>query len=100
MLRLFLRKKQPTMAPPPTDAYYRTASVPPLAPQQVRERTFIAAGIGRRGFDANDVRKFLHRAADDLAAARAELAWVRDENDRIKHALRQWQTDHARMVAR
>ena len=38
---------------------------------------------------------FLNRAANDLAAVYAELAAAREETQRIKDALRQWQTDQA-----
>jgi DivIVA domain-containing protein len=65
-----------------------TAGLPPLTPGRVRERQFRRA---RHGLDPADVHDFLHRVADELAAARAEVAWTRAENLRIKEALRGWQ---------
>jgi hypothetical protein len=42
------------------------------------------------------VDEFLGRVADDLHLVYAELAQSRDENVRIKSALRQWQSRQAR----
>lgn len=65
--------------------HYRSAARWPLSPGQVRGRQFTPA---RRGVDATEVELFLSRVADDLA----ELGRTRDENVRIKRALRDWQS--------
>lgn len=87
----FLQRLLRGAPPPPAPHTYRTVQLPPLTPGQVRDRTFGAARR-RGGFDASEVRAFLRRTAGDLAAAYAELDSVREENDRIKRALRQWQS--------
>ncbi|MER7458915.1 DivIVA domain-containing protein [Micromonospora sp. NPDC126480] len=69
--------------------HYRSAAYRPLSPGQVRERQFARV---RRGVDATEVELFLRRVADDLAALHAELGRTRDENIRIKRALRDWQS--------
>ncbi len=61
----------------------------PLSAGQVRDRQFRNV---RRGVDPIEVRLYLHRVANELAAARAELAASREENVRIKDALRDWQS--------
>ncbi len=69
--------------------HYRSAARWPLSPGQVRGRQFTPA---RRGIDPTEVELFLSRVADDLAALHAELGRTRDENVRIKRALRDWQS--------
>ncbi|MDG4763452.1 DivIVA domain-containing protein [Solwaraspora sp. WMMD406] len=68
---------------------------PPLRPRitagQVRDRQFNQV---RRGLDPTEVYAFLHRVAEDVADLRDEVQRTRDENMRIKHALRDWQTRH------
>ncbi|WBC00487.1 MULTISPECIES: DivIVA domain-containing protein [unclassified Solwaraspora] len=63
---------------------------PSISPGLVRERRF--TGRTRRGCDPTEVRTFLHLVADELTALRAELHSTRDENVRIKQALREWQS--------
>ncbi|SDZ17500.1 DivIVA domain-containing protein [Micromonospora pattaloongensis] len=67
-----------------------------LSPRHVREREFAVTRLGRRGLDPHDVRTFLDRVAVDLGALQAEVVRVRRENERIKRALRDWQSMHAR----
>ncbi|MDG4831557.1 hypothetical protein O7627_19955 [Solwaraspora sp. WMMD1047] len=71
-------------------AYYRSVRHEPISPGQVRDRRF--PEHIRHGCDPGEVRAFLHLVADELAALRAELATTRDENLRIKQALREWQS--------
>ena len=71
-------------------AYYRTLERQQISPGQVRERCF--AQRIRHGLDPGEVGAFQHLVADELAALRAELASTRDENLRIKRALRDWQS--------
>ncbi|GAB3182017.1 DivIVA domain-containing protein [Micromonospora palomenae] len=75
---------------------YRSAAYHPLRPWQVRERRFRSTPLGRRGLDPGEVREFLDRAASDLAAVYDALAQSRRETDRIKDALRRWQSEQAR----
>ncbi|MFJ8578418.1 DivIVA domain-containing protein [Micromonospora sp. NPDC093277] len=90
------RRRQRSVHPP---AYYRSATYRLLRPWQVRERRFRPTRLGRRGLDPQEVREFLDRVAGDLAAVYDALAQSRQETDRIKNALRRWQSEqtHARM---
>ncbi|MEU1585335.1 DivIVA domain-containing protein [Micromonospora sp. NPDC005710] len=90
-MRTFLRHLR---AEPPRPAFYRAGSYVPLKPWQVRERTFTRRG--RRGVDAVEVAEFLNRVADDLAEVYAALGSSRRDTERIKDALRCWQSRHAR----
>ena len=64
----------------------------PLRPWHLRNRRF---GIRWRGLDPVEVHTFLNQAATDLAAVYAQLANAREETQRIKDALRQWQSEQA-----
>lgn len=86
-------------------AVYRSSSVPrrsprgrPLWPSQVRSRRFSLVRFGRRGLDPEEVTAFLDRVAGDLAWAYAEVATLREQNKRIKDALRSWQSRQAPTV--
>jgi DivIVA domain-containing protein len=76
---------------------YRSRAYAPLRPWQIRGRRFRYTGFGRRGLDPDDVQEFLDRVADDLASVYAALAASREEADRVKNALKQWQSQQARM---
>ncbi|MDG4785466.1 DivIVA domain-containing protein [Micromonospora sp. WMMD1102] len=71
---------------------YRSVAYRPLWPSQVRLRRFTPVGFGRRGVDPAEVSEFLDQVAGDLARAYAELASAREQNARIKDALRRWQS--------
>ena len=73
-------------------ATYRSTAQLPLRPWHVRNQRFHPTPFGRRGLDPDEVQVFLDRVAYDLHQVYAELAASRDENVRIKNALRQWQT--------
>ncbi|MGK5444196.1 DivIVA domain-containing protein [Micromonospora sp. URMC 105] len=62
-------------------------------PHEVRTREFAAR---RRGVDPDEVREFQARVADELAMLNETVRLLSQENDRIKRALRDWQTLHAR----
>lgn len=64
-----------------------------INPAAVRGRQFPAQ---RRGVNAAEVRAFLSEVADELAALQRELIIVHQENERLKRALRDWQTRHSR----
>ena len=61
----------------------------------MRGQRFAQTSLGRRGVDPAEVREFLDRVADDLALVYAELAQTREQNARIKEALRRWQSRQA-----
>lgn len=65
-----------------------------LRPWQVRRRLFTPRG--RHGVNAAEVRAFLDEVADDLAACYAEVARAHAEADRVRKALREWQTEMTR----
>ncbi|BCL12787.1 DivIVA domain-containing protein [Micromonospora sagamiensis] len=62
-------------------------------PHEVRNREFSPR---RRGVDADEVRGFLADLADELADLYRQLNLLDQENERLKRALRDWQTLHAR----
>ncbi|MDG4810360.1 DivIVA domain-containing protein [Micromonospora sp. WMMD1120] len=64
-----------------------------LTPHEVRTREFAAR---RRGVDLDEVRDFQARVADELAMLNETVRLLSQENDRIRRALRDWQTMHAR----
>lgn len=75
-----------------TAGQYRSATYAPLRPWQVRGRRF---AVTWRGLDPDEVGAFLDRVAHDLTGVYAELARSREENQRIKDALRRWQSSQA-----
>ncbi|SCL51138.1 DivIVA domain-containing protein [Micromonospora yangpuensis] len=78
----------------PCGTPYRSVAGGRLRPWQVRDRLFTPRG--RHGVDAAEVRAFLDRVADDLAACYAEVAATHERADRIRDALREWQSEQAR----
>ncbi|MGC5321180.1 DivIVA domain-containing protein [Micromonospora arida] len=72
---------------------YPTGHPGRLTPLEVRTRAFAAC---RSGVDPDEVREFQARVADDLAMLNETVRLLSQENDRIKRALRDWQTMHAR----
>ncbi|TDB80026.1 DivIVA domain-containing protein [Micromonospora sp. KC721] len=72
---------------------YGTGQPARLTAHEVRTRTFAPR---RRGVDPDEVRAFQSRVADELAGLHDQLRLLVQENDRIKQALRDWQTLHAR----
>ncbi|WP_412102987.1 DivIVA domain-containing protein [Plantactinospora sp. KLBMP9567] len=87
--RLFRRDRRP---PRRLGRSYRSAAYRPLLPSQVRLRRFTPVGLTGRGVDPVEVTAFLDQVASDLARAYNELATVREQNARIKDALRRWQS--------
>jgi DivIVA domain-containing protein len=77
---------------------YRAVGYAPLRPWQVRRRRFPRTGWGRRGLDPVEVELFLDRVAGDLANLYDALAESRAETQRVKDALRQWQSAQARLA--
>lgn len=95
-MRVFLRRARRRQRSVLGSTCYRSAAYHPLRPWQVRERRFRLSPLGRRGLDPQEVREFLDRVAGDLAVVYDALAESRREIDRIKTALRHWQSEQAR----
>ena len=66
-----------------------------LSPEKIRVRSFSRAPLGRRGISENEVSQFCGRVAEEISRWEAENTALRTENDRLKTALRQWQTEQA-----
>ncbi|MEV4627027.1 DivIVA domain-containing protein [Micromonospora sp. NPDC049523] len=67
-----------------------------LRPEQVRLTRFRRTRIGRRGLAEEQVYAFVRRVTDELVAREATEAALREENLRLKEALRAWHTEQAR----
>ncbi|MGI5273409.1 DivIVA domain-containing protein [Nonomuraea sp. CA-218870] len=62
----------------------------PITPDRVRKQQFSRTTLGRRGYSEDEVRSFLYRVADDMAAGDKEKADLRAYIDRMK----QWYKEH------
>ncbi|XVQ84515.1 DivIVA domain-containing protein [Microbispora siamensis] len=62
----------------------------PLTPDRVRKQEFTRTSLGRRGYSEDEVRSFLYRVAEDMAASDKEKADLRAYIDRMK----QWYKEH------
>lgn len=62
-------------------------------PHEVRTHAFDSR---RCGVDPNQVREFQALVADELNDLHQQVRLLNQENDRLKRALRDWQTMHAR----
>ncbi|WP_406045524.1 DivIVA domain-containing protein [Micromonospora sp. NBC_00898] len=72
---------------------YGTGRPDRLTPHEVRTRTFDPR---RRGADPDQVREFQTLVAHELNDLHQQVRMLSQENDRLKRALRDWQTMHAR----
>ena len=74
-------------------------SVRPYGSRLPRRRSgavrFSRAPLGRRGISEDEVSQFCVRVAEEVSRLEAENATLRTENDRLKTALRQWQSEQA-----
>jgi DivIVA domain-containing protein len=61
----------------------------PLTPQRVRASEFNRASLARRGYDVEEVRMFLGRLAEDIAASDNEKSALRAEIERLREWYRQ-----------
>jgi cell division septum initiation protein DivIVA len=66
-----------------------------LSPEKIRGRSFTRAPLGRRGISEDEVSQFCVRVAEEISQWEMENATLRTENDRLKGALRQWQSEQA-----
>src|ERR1043165_10231433 len=67
-----------------------------LSPDKVRHVDFTRTTLGRRGYNTEEVDRFLNRLAEELAARDAREARLRVEAEKIKGALKDWQSANAR----
>lgn len=95
-MRVFFRRARRRRRSVLGPTCYRSAAYHPLRPWQVRGRRFRSTPLGRRGLDPQEVWEFLDRVAADLAAVYDALTSSRRETDRVKDALRRWQSEQAR----
>lgn len=65
-----------------------------LSPDQIRHASFSRTPLGRRGYVEQDVDLLLSRIAADIEGWMAEITGLRAENDMLKVALRDWQSNH------
>lgn len=72
---------------------YGTGLPARLTAHEARTRTFDPC---RRGADPDQVRDFQTQVADELTDLHRRVRLLTEENDRLKRALRDWQTMHAR----
>ncbi|MEO3745049.1 DivIVA domain-containing protein [Plantactinospora sp. B5E13] len=73
------------------------ALYPRLDPNRIRSVRF-SRRSWRRGLDPDEVYAFLARMADEVELLRRDIRVARDDADRVKNALRNWQTRNARAV--
>ncbi|MEV0382034.1 DivIVA domain-containing protein [Nonomuraea sp. NPDC050643] len=66
-----------------------------LTPDRIRNKDFSRTKLGHRGFSEDEVRTFLYRLAEDMAAGDMEKADLRAEVERLKN----WYKDHGTDVA-
>jgi DivIVA domain-containing protein len=62
--------------------------VGPMSPAGIREVRFTRAPIARRGYDIDEVNRFLYRLAEQVAARDAEKAALRAEVERLRDWIR------------
>ncbi|MDT0301804.1 DivIVA domain-containing protein [Streptomonospora wellingtoniae] len=60
-----------------------------LSPERVRAEDFSRTPLGRRGYNEEEVRRFIGRVAEDIAASDAEKASLRAEIDRLRRRYRE-----------
>lgn len=60
----------------------------PLSPAGIRDARFTRSPIGRRGYDIDEVNRFMYRVAEQVAARDAEKASLRAEVERLRDWIR------------
>lgn len=76
-------------------ATYRSSSARAMTPAQIRSAVFGRTPLGRCGYREDEVHALLDRLAFEVAAWSRQADLLLRENDRIKDALRAWQTEQA-----
>ncbi|MFG3420582.1 DivIVA domain-containing protein [Micromonospora sp. NPDC048063] len=72
----------------------------PLTPGRISELALPRTRLGRRGYRPEDVDALLHRLAYEVGERRRRLDLVEQENQRLKQALRTWQSRLGRRATR
>ena len=72
---------------------YGTGLSARMTPREARARAFDPR---RRGVDQDQVRAFQTEVADELTDLHRQIRRLTVENERLKRAVRDWQTMHAR----
>ncbi|PZG16110.1 hypothetical protein C1I95_18300 [Micromonospora craterilacus] len=67
----------------------------PLTPDRLAAVELPRTPLGRRGYRPDDVDALLHRLAYEVGERTRQREQVLEENRRLKHALRTWQSEHA-----
>ena len=73
----------------------RNALTGPLTPDRLVEVDLPRTRYGRRGYQTAEVDALLDRLVYELADRERRVAEYRAENQRIKRALRAWQSDQS-----
>ncbi|SCL16210.1 DivIVA domain-containing protein [Micromonospora nigra] len=73
----------------------RNALAGPLTPDRLAAVELHRTPLGRRGYRPDDVDALLHRLAYEIGERIRQRDQVWEENRRLKHALRTWQSEHA-----
>jgi len=81
-----------TTAPAPAAAA-APRPVRPLSPGEVRAATFTRTPLGRRGFDEDEVLRYLDRLSGEIATRDEAIGRLMHENRKLRHALREWHRD-------
>jgi DivIVA domain-containing protein len=78
---------QATPAPSPGDRR-------PMSAEEIRAVVLPRTAVGRRGYRDEDVHELLTQLAADAEHWSADNARLLGENERLKEALRSWQSEH------
>ncbi|PRY00879.1 DivIVA domain-containing protein [Allonocardiopsis opalescens] len=70
------------------DTWTTRGPQPRLSPEQVRAQEFGRTSLGRRGLNEDEVRQFLHRVAEEIAAGDAEKLSLRSDLERLRDRFR------------
>jgi DivIVA domain-containing protein len=79
----------------PADRQQGRFPAPRLTPDRVRSMQFSRTPIGRRGVSEEEVRAFVTRVAEDIAARDASEASLRATIAHYKNTIAHWQTDES-----
>jgi DivIVA domain-containing protein len=73
----------------------RNALTGPLTPDRLTAVELPRTPPGRRGYRPEDVDALLHRLAYEMGERTRQRDQIREENRRLRHALRTWQSECA-----
>ncbi|MBX7264725.1 DivIVA domain-containing protein [Micromonospora sp. Llam7] len=71
----------------------RNALTGPFTPDRLAAVELPRTPLGRRGYRPEEVDALLHRLAYEMGERTRQRDQVREENRRLKHALRTWQSE-------